>query len=425
MSKSSLLYRKFIGTASLKVISRLLTMVTGIIFARYLGPEQFGLYSLTLAIITLATVPIIAGLPALLIREIANYQLEKKWALLNGIINWSRIYVLSLSMIIVLMIYVGMRLELFDESISNLLWIGVLLVPLRGGVTQQGAILNGFGKPIQAQLPTQLLIPTITLIIVAIYIVLKINFSGSDVINISILACFLSLVISEFLLKNTMGSIPKRCVPKYTIKKWHTSLLPFTFITFLGTLNTELASVLLGWLVDAESVAYYKVAMQAITLISIGLTSINAVIMPKIARLYTCGDLGGTQLLLTKSVRLSAVISFPIIIFLIVFGKIAIEILFGEGYLESYPILIVLCFGQVFNVLMGSVGLVLGMTGNENRTLKVLLLSFLLNVALLITLIPLYGNIGAAIANSLTMVCWNVLMTVDVWKKLKLKTWLM
>jgi O-antigen/teichoic acid export membrane protein len=79
MSQSISLYSKFIGAAGVILISRGLVMVSGIIYARYLGPEQFGLYSFALAIIAMATLPVIAGLPQLLVREIANYHLEKNW----------------------------------------------------------------------------------------------------------------------------------------------------------------------------------------------------------------------------------------------------------------------------------------------------------------------------------------------------------
>jgi O-antigen/teichoic acid export membrane protein len=182
--------------------------------------------------------------------------------------------------------------------------------------------------------------------------------------------------------------------------------------------------VLLGWLVDNEAVAYFKVAMQAVALIALGLNSVNAVIMPNVARLYKQGDFKATQALLTKSVRLSALFSVPIIFFLIIFGEFVISLLFGKNYLQAYPILVILCLGQLVNVLIGSVGLVLNMTGNEQSAQKSLAVTLILNVLLLITLVPLYGSIGAAIAVTVSLICWNVLMAFDVHKMTKLKTWL-
>ena len=405
-------------------MSRGLAMVSGIIYARYLGPEQYGLYSFALAIIAMATLPVVAGLPNLLVREIAHFHLEGKWALLTGVIKWSRVYVLVLSLIIIICMYLGLSFDLFKASVSNLLWIAVLLIPLRGVLTQQGAVLNGFRQPILAQLPTLIFAPVLTLSILLFCIFLGIELTSSKLINISILASLFAFFVSAFLLNNKIRPITNNCAPKYTIKKWHTSLLPFTIMAFIGTLNTELTSVLLGWLVDNESVAYFKVAIQAVALIALGLSSVNAVIMPSVALLYKKGDLKGTQALLTKSVRLSALVSLPIILVLIIFGEIAIDLLFGKEYLEAYPILLILCFGQLVNVLMGSVGVVSNMTGNEKGTLKSLLITFILNLILLATFVPIYGGIGGAIAVSVSLIFLNVLVTIDVVRKTKLKPWI-
>jgi O-antigen/teichoic acid export membrane protein len=424
MSQSFSLHQKFMGTAGLMLLSRGLVMLSGIIYARYLGPEQFGLYNFALAIIILATLPVVAGLPNLLVREIAHYHLEEKWALLAGVINWSRVYVLVLSLIISVGMYLGLYFGLFNTAVSQLLWGAVLLIPLRGILTQQGAVLNGFRAPSLAQLPTQIFAPSLTLVILFIYIYFNIELTGSKLINISIIALLFAFFISEFLLKKVIKVELKKYTPKYTKRNWHASLLPFSMMAYIATLNTELASVLLGWLADNESVAYFKVAMQAVTLIALGLSSINAVIMPNVARLYKSGDLVSTQALLTKSVQLSTLVSLPIIFLLILFGKFAIEIIFGTDYLEAYPILVILCLGQLVNVLMGSVGVVLSMTGNEKSALKSLSMSLILNLVLLATLVPLYGSIGAAIAVSASLICWNVLMAIKVKKLTGLTTWI-
>jgi O-antigen/teichoic acid export membrane protein len=156
----------------------------------------------------------------------------------------------------------------------------------------------------------------------------------------------------------------------------------------------------------------------------LGLTAINAVIMPDIARSYKESDINVTQSLLKKSVRISVIVSLPIIFILYFFGELLILTLFGREYLESYSILVILCIGQVVNVFMGSVGAVLYMTNNENSALKILLLSLIINILLLVILIPLYGAKGAACGISISMVVWNILMAYNVKKLTNLRTWL-
>ncbi|MBU3004205.1 flippase [Paraglaciecola arctica] len=420
----SSLVKKFLGTAGLQLVSKGLMVISGVVFARYLGAEQFGLYSFALSIVTLATLPVIAGLPNLLVREIANHQLEKNWGLLTGVISWSRWYVFILSILIISCMYIGLNLDFFENSVTSLLWMAVWLIPLRGLLTQKSAVLNGFRQPVLAQLPAQLLVPLVTLCVLSYYLLFDIEWNSRTLVGISILASFIALLLSGFLLSNTMKLHSKKLKSIYTIKNWHRSLIPFTLITFISTLNTELASVLLGWLVSYESVAHFKVAMQAVALISLGLSSINAVIMPNVARYYKQGDLIKTQEILTKSVRLSTFVSLPIILILVFFGEYLIRALFGNEYLPAYPILVILCIGQLVNVLMGSVGLVLKMTNNENKVLKSMLLTLILTVLLLVLLIPFYGNIGAAIAVSIGLVCWNIIMAIDVYKLTKLMPWI-
>jgi O-antigen/teichoic acid export membrane protein len=73
---------------------------------------------------------------------------------------------------------------------------------------------------------------------------------------------------------------------------------------------------------------------------------------------------------------------------------------------------------------MGSVGLVLHMTNNVKYCLRSLLITLFISVILLIVLIPRYSAIVAAIAVSIGLIIWNVLMAIDVWKLTKLKTWI-
>lgn len=417
------LLNKFLGTAGILLFSKGLSVISGVIFARYLGVEQYGLYGFTLSIITLATLPVVAGLPNLLIREVASFHLEKEWSFLSGVINWSRAYVVSLSILMISFVYIGLYFDFFDNAVASLLWSAVILIPLNGLLTHQTAILNGFRFPILAQLPIKILTPLIILMSLFLYIFMSIELNAKELVFISIIGTSSAFLLSFILLKRTR-KLHSYSHSEYKVKSWHLSLLPFTVMAFITTINTELATVLLGSIASHESVAYFKVATQAVALVSLGLAAMNAVIMPNVARFYKKGDIKQTQKLLTESVRVSTIISLPIVLVLFFFGKFLILNLFGETYTESYPIMVILCLGQTVNVLMGSVGTVLYMTNNEHSALKIIIFSLIVNILLMIILIPLYGAIGAAISVSICMVIWNALMAYQVKKITNLKTWL-
>jgi len=419
----SSLVKKFLSTAGLQMISKGLIAISGVIFARYLGPEEFGRYTYIMSIVLIIGLPVVAGIPNLLVREVATYHLDEKWGLLSGVISWSRWYIFKLSSFMIGLMLIAFYFEMFNNEVKELLWISMWLIPLTGLLAQQGAILNGLRRPILSLFPGQILLPIIKISLLLAMIFLGMDFKAKEIILITITATFCTFLLSITILSMINKKEIKTSSNVYNKKKWNSSLLPFALIVIISTFNTELAVFFLGLLANAESVAYFKVGMQATILISLGLSSINTIIMPNVARYFKQGDIQKTQELLTKSVNLNLLVSLPILLILVIFGEPLISILFGLEYIDAYPILVILSIGQFVNVFMGSVGVVLYMSNNEKKALKSLVISLTINIILLVFLIPIYLDIGAAIATSITMIVWNILMAKEVKFLTGLKTW--
>ena len=66
----------------LKFASLGLGFLTSVVLARLLGAEGFGDFSFPMAIVELLLVPTTLGFPSLVVRELARYQVQSKWALL-------------------------------------------------------------------------------------------------------------------------------------------------------------------------------------------------------------------------------------------------------------------------------------------------------------------------------------------------------
>lgn len=417
--------KKFLGTAGVQILGRGLTVILGIVLARTLGPEEFGRYSFILSLIAIAVIPTIAGMPQLLVREIANAQLDKRWGELKGILNWAMGYIVAVSFVVMLLLALAIEVKWIRPDIGNLLWVGLILIPIRGVLARQNALLNGLRFPVLAQLPQGVLTSFFVLVLVGFILLLGFRVDAYFLLQIQIIASLIGLIISAYFVSSKKPKEIKSITAEYNIKQWHKTLLPFTLLAVISTMNNELASVFLGFLADEESVAYFKVAMQGVSLLSLGLAAINTVIGPQIARFYRQNDIESTQKILTKSVRLSVLTSVPFALFLIFFGDKVITFLFGKEYVSAVPIITILCVGQIINVLMGSVGLVLQMTGNERAALKYLIISFFVTVILLSIFVPYFGYIGAAYSVAISMVTWNILMGIKVYKQCGLHTWIM
>lgn len=414
------LLRTFFSVAGLQVIGKALAFLSAVVLARVLGPDNYGVYSYILSIVAIAMLPIVAGLPSFIIREVAIYNEEKKYELLSGLVTWSRRYIIILSFFLLATAYV---LSLFDRRFEYIAFC-MLIIPLKGMVIQKGAIINGLNHPVLAQLPNVVIVPLFSTIIIFSLYYFGVNITVDIAISVLFLSLVLSLLTATLLTKWKLPGQLKMVKPSFNNTIWIRSIIPFSAMTFMASLNAEVASPILGLLVSKESVAYYKVAIQAVALVALGLSSINSILMPSVARSYKLGDMFGSQELITQSVRLSTLISMPIIFILIFFGDFLINYFFGVAYNQAYYVLVVLCVGQLINVMMGSVGTILCMTGNEKSAIKTLLFALILNVFLLLLLSPKYGEIGAAISVSTSLIVWNFLMAIDVYKLTRLKTWI-
>jgi O-antigen/teichoic acid export membrane protein len=175
--------------------------------------------------------------------------------------------------------------------------------------------------------------------------------------------------------------------------------------------------LLLGALKDVEQAGIYAMAKWLSGVIGLVVTAVNAVLAPSAASLYTMGNIQGLQNTVTKSARALLFLSLPLTLFLIVFGTPVLQ-LAGKEFARGHFALVVLCIGQLVNAAMGSVGLLLMMTGHERDAAKGIGCGALANAILSVLLIPRFGLEGAAWAASLSLILWNVVLVVVVRRRL-------
>jgi O-antigen/teichoic acid export membrane protein len=146
--------------------------------------------------------------------------------------------------------------------------------------------------------------------------------------------------------------------------------------------------------------------------------AINPVLHGRIARLYESGSINELQKLVTLGSRASFLIAvIPTGILLLAASPI-IEFLYGEGFLSGGTALNILLVGHLCNVGFGPVAALLNMSGHQSITMKVMMFSVLINLALNMSLVQEYGAIGAAASTATSMFIWNFILWVVVKRKI-------
>ena len=211
-------------------------------------------------------------------------------------------------------------------------------------------------------------------------------------------------VVLWLVFKNVPGSF------SWPDRKSMTNMLkyavPLGLAGMISTVMLETNKIIVSAMCTPEEFANYVNGVIEIPLIGIITGSISAVILVDMTSYVQKGNMTMALDLFKKAAVKSAVILFPVMIFLLVSGKSFIVTLYSEKYLESVaPFYIYLFVLPVRIVIYGSALMALGQT---RVILYRSILDLTINVILSILLVHLMGYLGAAVATILTLYIWTV-----------------
>lgn len=407
--------RSSIGSLLIRVLGAGLSFSLAVVLARALGPEGYGAYGFVLAILTVLAIPAQAGLPLLVVRETAKADTQQNWPLLRGLWRWSNGFVAAFSL---LMLAIGTILLWGDDVWLNdarrgALTIGLALIPLLALGNIRGAALRGLRHVVIGQVPESILRPLLLIGAVLLLATWRPDYglTPADVVGIHVGAALIALLVASVLLHHLRPCpLRRRPIPMYQGGAWRRAALPLALLAGLYLINEQTDIIMLGIFRSDVEVGQYKAALSLGTLVVFGLQAINQVLQPHFARLYSRGDPQRLQRLVTLSARAILAMALPPVLVLIFFGEWILGTLFGNEYRVAATALAILAFGQVVNAAMGSVGVLLNMTGHERDTVKGVAVAAVCNVLLNAALIPRLGINGAALATAITLVIWNIIL---------------
>ncbi len=408
-----------IGTLSLKIFSTIIGFSTSIIIARLLGVEEYGNYAYAISWIYLLSIPSIFGMDKLLVRNISFYFKNSSWTLMKGMINKSIQIVLLTSIFIVL--FVVFIINIFQNKLSPNMYFpilfGLLSLPLINLIKLRQSLMQGMQRVTSSLIPECAIKPLVFIFLVSLSTFPLINISSN--VNIIMLFFFssylIALLISELMTRNITSSLFINIKPLYETKKWIKSAIPLLIVGSFHIINAKTDIIMLGSIDESRSVGIYHAATRGGLLVSFFLISINTAIAPMIARYYISNKNSKLQKVITKSAQIIFIPTVIATLIMIIFGEYFLS-LFGKSFVEGKIALIILCIGQLINAASGSVTYLLNMTENEKWAAKAVGISAVLNILLNALLIPKIGINGAAIATTLSMIVWNILMIYWVYK---------
>jgi O-antigen/teichoic acid export membrane protein len=403
--------RAVLGAGTAKIANALLVLATSVLLARVLGADGYGVYSFAFALVSVLAIPAHAGIPTLVTREVAKYHLRSDWAMLRGLVRRANQLVVLFAAVVVpataAVMYVASRFG--ERPFAGTIAWALLLIPLIALGKVRAAALAGYRRVVQAQLPELLVTPALLLTFTAIAAGAR-PLTPEIAMALHGLAAVIAFGVGMALLARATPAEVQAAPPRYETRAWLQSVLPISFIAGMQILNTQASLLTLGAFNSPAEVAHYRVATQIASVVSLILMVTNAVIAPQISRSYHAGNTAELQTITTWSARVTALAAVPLAIVIALFGRELLRLAFGAQFEAAYAPLLLLTGAQLVNALMGSVALLLNMTGHERDTARALLISAVLTVVLTLALTPAFGTTGAATATTIGIAVWNTLL---------------
>jgi O-antigen/teichoic acid export membrane protein len=195
------------------------------------------------------------------------------------------------------------------------------------------------------------------------------------------------------------------------------------FVTSLATFMQAVVSIwIAGIYLDSNSLGMFKAAQQTALLINFILIVINAIFPPRFAKLYRDRDYRALSRLARQGALLGTILAMPLLFICLVAPQWMLGWA-GEEFEQAAILLRIIAVAQLVNVTTGSVGFLLNMTGYENLMRNIALVTNLTGVFLFVLLIPIFNELGAALALASVLIMQNIIALLFVWRRLGI--WMM
>ncbi len=413
-----------VGSFSLRITATGLGFITSILLARLLGAEGYGIYSYALSWALLLSVFAVMGFDKLSVRYLAVYHAKQQWGLMHGLIKRTGQAVLALSVVLATAsAVIAWGLMTREATVMrNALIFAFLVLPVYSLIRLKQSVLQGMHEVVKGQAPEMIFQPILFLVLLLGTCFLpKRSISAEHAVLLFVVTAVGTLVVLTYMVNRSLPREATAAAPAFETDRWLKTALPLLFIDSMYIINSRTDIIMLGAMKGAAPTGIYNVANRGAEFITFVLISVNMVLAPTIAALHAQGEKDRLQNIITLSARAVLLFSLPIALALIIFGKYFLMI-FGLEFIPGNRALSILSIAQFFNCAMGSVGVLLVMTGHQKQAAIGVAISAVLNIILNALLIPVWGIEGAAIATGVSMITWNAIFVVWVYRKLGIHT---
>ena len=389
---------------SISLINKIGSLIFAVILARFLMPENFGIYSIALSIAVLVSTFADLGINSALVRFI-SYSLYKEKRKISAYYR----YLLKIKFILAIVTSVFLLIAAYPLSFyvfknANLflpLLISSFYIFISAFDSFYVQIFYSIEKVGYAS--TREAISQIMRIIIALilFFLFSSEYYVSSIFVSLTITSIIMLVFSLYYSKKLLPALYKKTNEKIDKMRVNRFIFFLTIASISAVLFSNIDSILLGLFVSPEYVGYYRAAFIFVAGLSSLILFPNIILLPILSKI---GKLD-KQRVTHQIIKYISIIAIPATFGIIVLGKYFIKILYGSSYLPASFLLYILSF-LIFPIII--TGILLPLFSSEEKTnifanliFFTSIINITLNIILIKALLPysdFHATMGAAIA---------------------------
>ncbi|MFQ5923844.1 MAG: oligosaccharide flippase family protein, partial [Anaerolineales bacterium] len=374
------------------ILLRGTSLLYAVLVVRFLSKEQYGLLALTLTVVALANGLTNLGLPVMALKSVSESfgkNIDKAASSFRFIL---RVYgAITFICGVLLLLASPLIGKIYGRpEMVGLMRLGSLLFILlsfHGFYERVVVAINKYGTYVfKIDLPKE------ALVLLGAVVLIRLGYQAEGPLMAQIVAySFAVIILTLLIFKNLKGaSVP---VDRRGIVRGALEITPQSWAsTAVG--NTHI--LILGAFVALPVLASYKVALSVL-IIAVELLAFGMFVLPTLAQL----SMEEAETIFNKMLRYSLIGITPIMFLFYSFSREILWVLFGSTYAADYPILSVLAFLLLWQILAPVFVHTLVHLNQMRGLSKMWGLTALLNAALMYAFVRAFGLAGAIVVSYL------------------------
>lgn len=367
-----------------------LVFLWGIFVPRYLGAENYGIYTYVMSIVTFVTVLVDFGMSTFAVRDIARNP-ERAETLLPTLLGIR----CTMGFLFLSAIFFATHVFDFGESGGPLRLMGLLLI-----IEPLAVHIVIFRAREQLKYVAMVQIANRGVMLIALPVAFIFDAGITGVILVRILGSVTTVALIWLIAAKKYSHLKYR----FGMSGWPDMFkmsLPFVGTSLIWEVFNRIDQVLIPYFDTWEANGCYGVAVAIISITYVIPKAANAILFPYFSR----QQVNSNEKLIAGSMELYrylGIVSFGLVVFVAMPAAEWIEMIWGEEFTAGAGALIVLAFGVPFAFLQNIHTPVLYSHNKERLIMLFTAVSVVMDIVLDILLIPRMGIEGAALATAAT-----------------------